>query len=379
MQGNQKKWRWTMATGSGLTSLLAFWVMSAAISSAEVMKPVETKTSLLAQTVTPTEVAPPSANSPNLTQQRETEAALGRATTLFAVMLGALVLLLGIGIFMLWALRKSAIREVVSIMSAQSNELTALENKVHNATRSLNRVLADADELSGELQGRSSNFQREIGAQREVLHNLIEELDAFKLQAAKDWEKQLDDLNSKLEMTAGEFAQTTADIQAQAKQRLEEMQTDTAVESQRILQRFTTSEAEFSRHVGVIKEETQRRKTAFFDEIDRKESVLSDQMGSLQAETVAEKDRVLSGIAKQGSEFGPKLSEAEAAAKAKIEQQRDQTLESLKRSEEAVVSELEEVQASALGHRELALQNIQRASEELQQQFSAIRSEGRES
>ena len=104
------------------------------------------------------------------------------------------------------------------------------------------------------------------------------------------------------------------------------MKTETAVESQRILQRFTTSESEFSRHVGVIKEETQRRKTAFFDEIERKESVLSDQLGSLQAETIAEQERIVASLIKTGNEFGPKLSEVEAEAKARIEQQRDRAL-----------------------------------------------------
>ena len=116
-------------------------------------------------------------------------------TTLVTLMLGLLVLILGAGIIMLWFLRRSVVNEVATIVRTQLNEMTELENKVHNATRSLNRVLAEADDLSGELQGRSSNFQREIVTQREVLHKLIDELSEFKVQTARNWELQLEDIN----------------------------------------------------------------------------------------------------------------------------------------------------------------------------------------
>ncbi|MEO0518356.1 MAG: hypothetical protein AAF171_13770, partial [Cyanobacteria bacterium P01_A01_bin.116] len=396
MQGNEKNWRFarllvrsSAIAASGILTcapVLGTLLILGAMLGEGLPGPIRSNSRVqngtaIAQTTvqpapadTPSAEAAPTALSATQ-QQRQTEDALNRAETLFAVMIGALILLLGTGMAMLWALRKSVVNEVATVVRTQLNEMTELENRVHNATRSLNRVLADTDDMAGELEGRSNSFQREIVAQREVLYNLVEELNAFKVQTAKNWEKQLEGLNDKLEATATDFAQTTAAVQAQAKQRLEDMQTETAVEGQRILQRFTTSEAEFSRHVGVIKEETQRRKSAFFDEVDRKESVLSDQLGSLQAETVAEQDRVLASLSKLGNEFGPKLSDVEAEARTKIEQQRDQVLDNLQTSAEAAVKELEDVQASALGHRELALQNIQRSTEELQQQFNAIRNE----
>ena len=155
--------------------------------------------------------------------QPASENTVDQATTLLSLMVGALVLLLGVGIAMLWALRKSVVNEVATIVRTQLNEMTELENKVHNATRSLNRILADADDLSGELEGRSAGFQREIVAQREVLYNLVKELDNFKVQTAQNWQQQLEDINDKLEATAVDFSQTAAGIQAQAKQQLEEM------------------------------------------------------------------------------------------------------------------------------------------------------------
>ena len=168
MQGKQKKWRLIIATSGLLASCLA-------LGSNNLIAQAQT------QAIEPA-IAPSDVEAAPLTrlaqQQRDTET----ANTVLTATLVALALLFGIGILMLWSLRKSAIREVVSIMSAQSSELAELENKVHNATRSLNRVLADADEASGELQGRSANFQREITAQRQVLQGLIEDLRS--LQAA---------------------------------------------------------------------------------------------------------------------------------------------------------------------------------------------------
>ncbi|MGC1217146.1 MAG: hypothetical protein WA883_06705, partial [Phormidesmis sp.] len=319
----------------------------------------------------PTDTAP-NANTAIVSSQAEAE---DRLTDLISLMLGLLVLILAAGVIMLWFLRRSVVSEVATIVRTQLNEMTELENKVYSATRSLNRVLSEADDLSGELQGRSSNFQREIAAQREVLYGLIEELGEFKAQTARNWEQELEEINGKLAATATDFDQVAVQLRDQAKQRLDGLQTEAEVEGQRILQRFTTSEAEFSRHVGVIREETQRRKTAFFDEIERKESVLSDQMGSLQAETVAQKDRVLGAIAQQSQEFGPRLLEAEDAARTKIESQRNSALERLQDSEADVAKELAEIQASALGHRDLALQNIERATSALQQQFNGIRTE----
>ncbi|MEO0768523.1 MAG: hypothetical protein AAFY72_03685, partial [Cyanobacteria bacterium J06649_4] len=373
MQGNQKDRRWTAAgiTLASSSLLVSWFTLVSAATATRLTDNVGTHlptSTLLAQADTPpanqpaaepavepaAEPTPPAATSEIIApvntsvpaQPNNPEETL---TGLVTLMLGVLVLLIGSGIAILWFYRRSVVNEVATIVRTQLNEMTELENKVHNATRNLNRVLAEADDLSGELQGRSSNFQREIAAQREVLYDLIEELAEFKVQTAKNWERELEDINGKLEATATDFNEVAIALRNQAKQRLETLQTDAEVEGQRILQRFTTSEAEFSRHVGVIKEETQRRKSAFFDELDRKESVLSDQMGSLQSQAASEQERIIAGMREVGNSFGPKLSEIELAAKAKIEQQRDTALNHLKTSEDQAVQELAEIQASALG------------------------------
>ncbi|MEN8443777.1 MAG: hypothetical protein ABG776_02070, partial [Cyanobacteria bacterium J06555_13] len=299
---------------------------------------------------TPPASTPPASTTEPSTPTAEAPATEETLTNLVTLMLGVLILMVGTGIVMLWFYRRSVVNEVATIVRTQLNEMTELENKVHNATRSLNRVLAEADDLSGDLQGRSSNFQREVAAQRDVLYKLVEELNAFKVQTARNWEQQLEDINGKLEATVADFNEVANGLRNQTKQRLDGLQSEAEAERQQLLQRFTTSEAEFARHVGVIKEETQRRKVAFFDEIERKESVLSDQMGSLQAQTVAEQERVLSSLSKLSNDFGPKLSEVENTARAKIERQREASVENLKTSEATAIGELEEIQASALGH-----------------------------
>ncbi|MEL6855713.1 MAG: hypothetical protein AAFO83_11480, partial [Cyanobacteria bacterium J06607_13] len=311
MQGNQKNWR-SIIAGSrlligSLTLASTLTLHSVSQKSAKATPPAFSQTTL-AQTAsapptlaqaTPAQTSPPTPSQTQtdpvqtdttqadttavpapvqlpITQQRNPESTL---TNLVTLMLGLLVLMVSTGIVMLWFYRRSVVNEVATIVRTQLNEMTELENKVHNATRNLNRVLAEADDLSGELQGRSSNFQREIAAQREVLYTLVDELAEFKVQTAKNWEQELENINGKLEATATDFTEVAIALRQQAQAKLDTLQSETEVEGQRILQRFTTSETEFSRHIGVIKEETQRRKTAFFDELDRKESVLSDQMG----------------------------------------------------------------------------------------------------
>ena len=215
MQGNQKNQRLIAATSGVLTSWL---LLSASVARAQEIAPLEISPvappAENVQTVEP--IAPNAAdldtnNLDTAVRSQDTEATLNQATTLLTVMLAALGVLLGVGIAMLWALRKSVVNEVATIVRTQLNEMTELENKVHNATRSLNRVLADADDLSGELQGRSNNFQREVTAQREILYKLIEELNEFKLTTARNWEKQLEGLNERLEATAADFAQAAAE------------------------------------------------------------------------------------------------------------------------------------------------------------------------
>ncbi len=78
MQGNQKNWR--LATGG----LMAGWLVLGAVNLAK------------AQTVEP--AAPSPSEITSVQQQRDAEDTLRRATTLFGVMMGALVLLLGVGI-----------------------------------------------------------------------------------------------------------------------------------------------------------------------------------------------------------------------------------------------------------------------------------------
>ncbi|MEO0647583.1 MAG: hypothetical protein AAFZ17_15720, partial [Cyanobacteria bacterium J06650_10] len=159
MQGNQKNWR-LIANGLAIKSglclswlILSMGTITAVKTPTLAQAPTETPTETPAETA-PTQAAetPPN-TTPNTTAIAAQADAENTLNNLISLMLGLLVLILGAGVIMLWFLRRSVVNEVATIVRTQLNEMTELENKVHNATRSLNRVLADADELSGELQG----------------------------------------------------------------------------------------------------------------------------------------------------------------------------------------------------------------------------------
>ncbi|MEO1637160.1 MAG: hypothetical protein AAFS04_18985, partial [Cyanobacteria bacterium J06631_9] len=235
MQENQKNWRLAilkqLATTSGiLTSWLTLALIASTPASSQVGRFTETPGQLQptpqiiitqATPQTSPETIDQPTEAPIPAQPQDVERALDQANNLITLMLGLIVLILGGGIVMLWFLRRSVVSQVATAVRTQLNEMTELENKVYNATRSLNRVLTEADDLSGELQGRSSNFQREVAAQREVLYNLIEELSEFKVQTARSWERQLEDINGKLEATATDFYQVAIELRDQARQRFD--------------------------------------------------------------------------------------------------------------------------------------------------------------
>ena len=67
--------------------------------------------------------------------QQEADQAMDRATTLFVVLLGTLILLLGLGVVMLWVLRRSVVSEVATVVRGQLNEMSDLEGKIRTHVR----------------------------------------------------------------------------------------------------------------------------------------------------------------------------------------------------------------------------------------------------
>ena len=67
------------------------------------------------------------------------------------VLLGTLIVLLGVGVVMLWLLRRSVVREVAEVVRGQLNEMTDLEGKIQAAGQDLDSILRTADQLSKEL------------------------------------------------------------------------------------------------------------------------------------------------------------------------------------------------------------------------------------
>ncbi|MEO1444901.1 MAG: hypothetical protein AAFV46_01445, partial [Cyanobacteria bacterium J06635_11] len=133
MQGNEKNWRFArllvrssaiaasgiLTCGPVLGTLLLFGAMLGEGRPGPIRSDIRVQNGeAIAQTTVqpaPTDTPPAEAAPTALSatqQQRQTEDALNRAVTLFAVMIGALILLLGTGMAMLWALRKSVVNEV---------------------------------------------------------------------------------------------------------------------------------------------------------------------------------------------------------------------------------------------------------------------------
>lgn len=99
------------------------------------------------------QAAPTAAELAQLKQ--EADLAFSRATTLFFVLLGSLVVLLGVGVGMLWLMRRSVIQEVSVVVRNQINDITNLERKIHAATRDLEQILSQAEEMAGAIESRT--------------------------------------------------------------------------------------------------------------------------------------------------------------------------------------------------------------------------------
>ncbi|MEM0979498.1 MAG: hypothetical protein AAGH78_04400, partial [Cyanobacteria bacterium P01_H01_bin.58] len=108
--------------------------------------------------------------------QQEANVAFTQATTLFSILLGALVLLIAVGVAMLWFLRRSVVQEVAAVVRTQLNEMTDLEHRIRAATRELNSVLKDAEEVADDIEQGAESFQDELAQKRRALTQALEEI-----------------------------------------------------------------------------------------------------------------------------------------------------------------------------------------------------------
>jgi len=161
--------------------------------------------------------AAPVADAADLAQlQQDADRAFARATTLFFVLLGTLVLLLWVGVVMLWLLRRSVIQEVSEVVRNQLNDITDLEAKIQSATRDLDYILSQANEKSAEINNRTNRFQEEAVTKKQVLNRLVDDLAEFKARTLNDWQSTLADLQVKLETLEADFVGQLSGLRQQA-------------------------------------------------------------------------------------------------------------------------------------------------------------------
>jgi hypothetical protein len=116
----------------------------------------DTPCPLVAQAVAPEERA-------ELEQmQQQADLAYRRATTLFTVLLTLMVLLVAVGVVMLWVLRRSVVQEVATVVRGQLNQMTDLENRIRSATRDLNTVLKDAEDVADTIDQQAEDFKDDL-------------------------------------------------------------------------------------------------------------------------------------------------------------------------------------------------------------------------
>jgi F0F1-type ATP synthase membrane subunit b/b' len=318
--------------------------------------------------------------------RQEADLAFRRATTLFFVLLGTLVLLLGIGVVMLWLLRRSVIQEVSVVVRNQLNDITDLETKVQTATRELDRILSQAEEMSDEIDTRTNRFQEEATTKKQVLNRLVDDLAEFKARTLNDWQSTLADLQVKLEKAEADFVGNLTGLRQHSEDQLTTLRKETQMQRDSIGRVMETTQTDFLRDANRLKNDLDVQQDAVMQKLQNTESLFVDQVGALTAGVHEERDRTLTALADLRQQLTPHLDSLKAQAKEDIEQhtriianelndQRQISLERITAQETEVNSQLADIQASAFGHKDLAIQNIERSIDEFSQRFANLRTE----
>ena len=184
--------------------------------------------------------------------RREADLAFNRATTLFFVLLGTLILLLGVGVAMLWLMRRSVIQEVSEVVRNQLNDITDLETKIQSATRDLDYILSQANEKSTEISTRTNRFQEEAVTKKQVLNRLVDDLAEFKARTLNDWQSTLANLQVKLESVEADFVGHLSGLRQQADEQVTTLRKETQLQRDAVFRVLEENQSGFLRDVNRI-------------------------------------------------------------------------------------------------------------------------------
>ena len=204
----------------------------------------------------------------------EADLAFRRATTLFFVLLGTLLLLLSVGVVMLWLMRRSVIQEVSVVVRNQINDITDLETKIQTATRDLDYILTQVKERAAEIDSRTDRFQEEAVTKKQVLNRLVDDLAEFKARTINDWQSTLSDLQVKLESTEANFVGHLTGLRQTADDEITTLRKDTQLQRDVVFRTLEENQTGFLRDVNRLRSDVEVHQDAVVQKISNAEKKL---------------------------------------------------------------------------------------------------------
>lgn len=311
--------------------------------------------------------------------KQEADLAFSRATTLFFVLLGSLVALLGVGVGMLWLMRRSVIQEVSVVVRNQINDITNLERKIHAATRDLEQILSQAEEMASAIESRTDRFQEEALTKKQVLNRLVDDLAEFKARTLNDWQSTLADLQVKLEVTEADFVGHLSSLRQSADDQVVSLRKDTQLQRDAVFRTLEEAQTYFLRDVNRLRSDVEIHQDGVLQKLNQGQASFSDRLTSLTTTVQEERDRAIVALADLRQQLigqaGEQVEKQAAAITADLDRQRQVSLERLQTQEQEVSRQLHDLQVGIYGHRDLAMDTIQRNLEEFSQRFANLRTE----
>jgi len=286
--------------------------------------------------------AAPVADAADLAQlQQDADRAFARATTLFFVLLGTLVLLLGVGVVMLWLLRRSVIQEVSEVVRNQLNDITDLEAKIQSATRDLDYILSQANEKSAEINNRTNRFQEEAVTKKQVLNRLVDDLAEFKARTLNDWQSTLADLQVKLETLEADFVGQLSGLRQQADEQVTTLRKETQLQRDSVFRVLEDNQSGFLRDVNRIKSDVDVQQDAVKQKLEQAEAGFTDRLSRMTTGVEEERDRVLAVLADLRNQLNPHLEQLKSQARDQVERQTQTISEDLTRQRQTSLDQLQ--------------------------------------
>src|SRR5579883_64158 len=159
---------------------------------ATVMPPARSQTTaedpLLRQ---PPVVAPLQTMASSGQPQAAVDQSLTRMTTLFNILLGILIVLLGATIGSLWLLRHAVIQEIATRAKEQLEGLQELESQIAKTRENAKAILDEMEAIADDAADDADQFQQDIAKERDTLSRLVAELAQSKTQMIAELEAQL--------------------------------------------------------------------------------------------------------------------------------------------------------------------------------------------